>query len=105
MTMKKSYLLYPRGTRLTFFRALSALFPRAQAIFLLGDAFDEGQWVDDQEWKEYLRRFRSMFRRSDSVPMIVVPGNHDIGFHYHLINHPCTLTTVTVLTFERGRYL
>ena len=58
-------------------------------IFLLGDVFDEGQWVDDDGWQEYLRRFRSIFRRAESVPMIVVPGNHDIGFHYHLKNHPC----------------
>ena len=60
-----------------------------QVIFLLGDVFDEGQWVDEDGWNEYVRRFHSIFRRSESLPMVVVPGNHDIGFHYHLTEHPC----------------
>jgi len=59
-----------------------------EIVFLLGDVFDEGQWVDADGWQEYLRRFHLIFRRANDVPLVVVPGNHDLGFHYHLTQNP-----------------
>lgn len=51
------------------------------AVFVLGDLFDEGKWSSPKDFKEDVRRFRMMFRHSASTELFVVVGNHDIGFH------------------------
>ncbi|XP_067830872.1 metallophosphoesterase 1 [Heptranchias perlo] len=54
------------------------------AVFILGDLFDEGKWSSPKDFKDDVRRFRMMFRRSTSTELFVVVGNHDIGFHYEM---------------------
>lgn len=54
-------------------------------VFVLGDLFDEGDMVDHEEFKEYVRRFRSHFHARNSVPVISAAGNHDVGFHYKYV--------------------
>lgn len=67
------------------FQTAMALF-QPQLVIFLGDLFDEGQWVTDTEWKEYVRRFHRLFHTPDHVKVVAVVGNHDIGFHY--VAHP-----------------
>ena len=55
------------------------------AVFILGDLFDEGKWVQDaDEWRAYVERADEMFRTPPGVPLHVVVGNHDVGFHYDM---------------------
>lgn len=51
-------------------------------VFILGDIFDEGQWVDDEYFRAYLRRFQYLFRTPEHMPVYSAIGNHDVGFHY-----------------------
>ena len=45
----------------------------------IGDVFDEGQWVNPEEYNEYVKRFNYLFPTKNSVVLV---GNHDVGFHY-----------------------
>lgn len=48
-----------------------------------GDLFDEGQWVDEKQFKEYVLRYRRLFHTdSEKTKVFGALGNHDIGFHY-----------------------
>lgn len=51
-------------------------------IFFLGDLFDEGSWVNPQQYRQYVDRFRRLFATPASIQTHAVVGNHDIGFHY-----------------------
>lgn len=53
---------------------------KPNVVFVLGDLFDEGDLVNHDDFKEYVRRFRSHFQAP--VPVISAVGNHDVGFHY-----------------------
>uniref|UniRef100_A0A336LLC1 Metallophosphoesterase 1 homolog n=1 Tax=Culicoides sonorensis TaxID=179676 RepID=A0A336LLC1_CULSO len=54
-----------------------------ELIFILGDVFDEGKWVNDQQYKEYLDRYFRIFNtHGTKSKLISIVGNHDIGFHY-----------------------
>lgn len=53
-------------------------------VFILGDVFDEGQWVSDKNFREYLLRFHTIFQTPNQMPVYSAVGNHDIGFHYRL---------------------
>nr|XP_009937243.1 PREDICTED: metallophosphoesterase 1 [Opisthocomus hoazin] len=53
-------------------------------VFILGDVFDEGKWSSPQAWADDVRRFRKMFKYPVSTELVVVAGNHDIGFHYEM---------------------
>ncbi|KFV62496.1 Metallophosphoesterase 1, partial [Dryobates pubescens] len=53
-------------------------------VFILGDVFDEGKWSSPQAWADDVRRFQKMFRCPVSTELVVVVGNHDIGFHYEM---------------------
>lgn len=55
------------------------------AVFILGDIFDEGQWVNDSYFQQYLLRYHEMFRTPDHIKVYSAVGNHDIGFHYRLV--------------------
>lgn len=35
-----------------------------------------------QHWEDDVRRFHRMFRHSPDTELVVLVGNHDIGFHY-----------------------
>ncbi|XP_072114889.1 metallophosphoesterase 1 isoform X1 [Mobula birostris] len=54
------------------------------AVFILGDLFDEGKWSSPKDFKEDVRRFQIMFRHSTNTELFVVVGNHDIGFHHEM---------------------
>ncbi|XP_064006313.1 metallophosphoesterase 1 isoform X3 [Pogoniulus pusillus] len=53
-------------------------------VFILGDVFDEGKWSSPQAWADDVRRFEKMFQCPVSTELVVVVGNHDIGFHYEM---------------------
>ncbi|XP_063182597.1 metallophosphoesterase 1 isoform X3 [Chroicocephalus ridibundus] len=54
-------------------------------VFILGDVFDEGKWSLPQAWADDVRRFRKMFKHPVSTELVVIVGNHDIGFHYDFV--------------------
>ncbi|XP_053322172.1 metallophosphoesterase 1 [Spea bombifrons] len=56
-------------------------------VFILGDLFDEGKWSNSKAWDEDVERFHRMFRHPSHTELIVVVGNHDIGFHYEMTIH------------------
>uniref|UniRef100_A0A8B9FV75 Metallophosphoesterase 1 n=1 Tax=Amazona collaria TaxID=241587 RepID=A0A8B9FV75_9PSIT len=56
-------------------------------VFILGDVFDEGKWSLPQAWADDVRRFRKMFKFPASTELVVVVGNHDIGFHYEMTTY------------------
>uniref|UniRef100_A0A1B0FEQ8 Metallophosphoesterase 1 homolog n=1 Tax=Glossina morsitans morsitans TaxID=37546 RepID=A0A1B0FEQ8_GLOMM len=53
-------------------------------VFILGDLFDEGYFVNQHYFREYIRRFRSYFHTPQHIRLISIAGNHDIGFHYRM---------------------
>ena len=63
---------------------------KPDVVLILGDIFDEGNWVNDKGYEEYVARFKSIFSVPSSSRLYAVHGNHDINFHYamhpHLIN-------------------
>lgn len=42
--------------------------------------------MNDEEFDEYVQRFRRLFYVPDGTRLISAMGNHDIGFHYR--THP-----------------
>ncbi|XP_042436828.1 uncharacterized protein C630.12-like isoform X1 [Zingiber officinale] len=63
---------------------LSILPFRPDFVIFLGDLFDGGSSLSDEEWKESLNRFEHIFTLSEKdgfqIPIYYVPGNRDIGF-------------------------
>ena len=56
---------------------------RPELVVFLGDVFDEGKWAGDEEFRDYIARFRSLFRVDPKETEVrVVIGNRDVGFHY-----------------------
>ncbi|XP_036375075.1 metallophosphoesterase 1-like isoform X2 [Megalops cyprinoides] len=55
-----------------------------EVVFILGDVFDEGKWSSAKDWEDDVRRFRKMFRHPRDTELIVLVGNHDVGFHYEM---------------------
>ncbi|XP_023682114.1 metallophosphoesterase 1 [Paramormyrops kingsleyae] len=55
-----------------------------EIVFILGDIFDEGKWSSRQDWKHDVQRFLRMFRHPGDTELIVLVGNHDVGFHYEM---------------------
>lgn len=64
------------------FRVAKFLF-KPDLIIFLGDLLDEGLTAGQKEFSEYVERFSLIFPIDDSDKRIIVPGNHDIGFHDH----------------------
>lgn len=64
----------------TFQSAVTLFSP--EHIFILGDIFDEGNWVDSNQFREYMDRFAKLFYVPPSVQVHALAGNHDVGFHY-----------------------
>ncbi|PAV76099.1 hypothetical protein WR25_21567 [Diploscapter pachys] len=59
-----------------------------EVVFFLGDLMDEGQWTDEELFKNYAKQFRSIFGVpvGSKIHQYVVAGNHDLGFHHAI--HP-----------------
>ncbi|KAG5008983.1 hypothetical protein JHK87_017498 [Glycine soja] len=58
---------------------------KPDVILLLGDYFDGGPYLSDEEWQESFNRFRHIFglnaqRKYTDMPVYYIPGNHDIGY-------------------------
>ncbi|XP_055596047.1 metallophosphoesterase 1 homolog [Uranotaenia lowii] len=67
------------------FQTAMTLF-KPEAVFVLGDIFDEGNWVNQKEFDVYVDRFRKLFHTPKETQIYSIVGNHDIGFHY--ATHP-----------------
>ncbi|MBN3310963.1 MPPE1 Metallophosphoesterase, partial [Amia calva] len=57
---------------------------KPEVVFILGDIFDEGKWSSPKDWEDDVRRFLQMFRHPSDTELVVVVGNHDVGFHYEM---------------------
>lgn len=68
-----------RQARSSFEAAVTWLKP--EAIFILGDLFDEGKWARDEEWLENEERARILIASASShgIPVHILAGNHDVG--------------------------
>lgn len=52
---------------------------RVDAVIMVGDMMDWGRGVfDDEEYENYLARFKSIFKVPEGVQMKFVAGNHDV---------------------------
>lgn len=58
-----------------------------EVVIILGDIFDEGNWVNDKGFEEYVERFKSIFYVPPSTRLYAIHGNHDINFHYSMHSH------------------
>lgn len=55
-----------------------------QIIFFLGDLTADGQTSTNSQWNQTVKHFRSLFSVNEEIRLYVIPGNHDIGFHYEV---------------------
>lgn len=77
-----------------------------------GDLFDEGEWCNQQQFQEYVDRFYLLFPIPENVKMYVVPGNHDMGFHYKIgqirynrFNNAFNVSAVQLLTIKGNHFV
>ncbi|CAL4939802.1 unnamed protein product [Urochloa decumbens] len=72
----------------------SAMLPfKPDVVLFLGDHFDGGPYLSDEEWQESLFRFKHIFslneqRSKPHVPIYYLSGNHDIGYSAFFSVHP-----------------
>lgn len=85
---------------------------KPDVILFLGDHFDGGPYMSDEEWQESLFRFKHIFsmsgqRTNPHVPVYYLSGNHDIGYSaFHspkVIDYDCfflsfLMTSVCIFT-------
>ncbi|KAH9606478.1 hypothetical protein KSS87_009432 [Heliosperma pusillum] len=73
---------------------VSSVMPfKPDVILFLGDYFDGGPFLSNQEWQESLSRFEHIFdvgesKRSKDIPVYYLTGNHDIGYAWHANHKP-----------------
>ncbi|GAA6092956.1 metallophosphoesterase 1 [Tachysurus ichikawai] len=60
---------------------------RPEMIFILGDVFDEGKWSSPKDWEDDVKRFKQIFNHSSDTELVVLIGNHDIGFHHEMTSY------------------
>ncbi|XP_076868736.1 metallophosphoesterase 1 isoform X2 [Brachyhypopomus gauderio] len=60
---------------------------RPEMVFILGDVFDEGKWSIPEDWEDDVRRFKQIFRHPSDTELVVLIGNHDIGFHHEMSSY------------------
>ncbi|KAK2815049.1 hypothetical protein Q7C36_023315 [Tachysurus vachellii] len=60
---------------------------RPEMIFILGDVFDEGKWSSPKDWGDDVKRFKQIFNHSSDTELVVLIGNHDIGFHHEMTSY------------------
>jgi len=66
-------------------------------VLFLGDHFDGGPYMSNEEWHESLFRFKHIFsmneqRRKPHIPIFYLSGNHDIGYSAFFSAHPEVLS-------------
>ncbi|KAF8029224.1 hypothetical protein BT93_E1784 [Corymbia citriodora subsp. variegata] len=65
---------------------LSSILPfKPDVILFLGDYFDGGPYLSDEEWQDSLNRFKHIFdlktqEKHTECPVYYIPGNHDVGY-------------------------
>ncbi|XP_061340909.1 uncharacterized protein C630.12 [Gastrolobium bilobum] len=69
--------------RRSFFSSVLPFKP--DVILFLGDYFDGGPYLSDEEWKESFSRFKHIFGldaqgKYTDMQVYYIPGNHDIGY-------------------------
>ncbi|ESW07344.1 hypothetical protein PHAVU_010G121800 [Phaseolus vulgaris] len=69
--------------RRSFFASVLSFKP--DVILFLGDYFDGGPYLSDEEWQESFSRFRHIFGlnaqgKYTDMQVYYIPGNHDIGY-------------------------
>lgn len=81
-------LFHPGILLLTIFRSFQTAIQlfEPDVVLILGDIFDEGNWVNDRQFDEYVGRFKSIFEVPATTKLYAIHGNHDINFHYQM--HP-----------------
>ncbi|OVA05817.1 Phosphoesterase domain [Macleaya cordata] len=73
---------------------LASILPfKPDLVLFLGDFFDGGPQLSDEEWQESLSRFRHIFDlnhrgRYSDIPVYNIPGNHDNGYAAVLSHNP-----------------
>ncbi|EPS70674.1 hypothetical protein M569_04089, partial [Genlisea aurea] len=73
---------------------LSSVLPfRPDAVVFMGDYFDGGYVLSDDEWQESLSRLRHIFslnmlRKTPVVKTYFLSGNHDVGYSAFLSHNP-----------------
>lgn len=58
------------------------LLHQPEIVFVLGDLFEDGEYVDGKYFQKYLKRFHRTFKTPNHIKVFSAVGNHDIGFHY-----------------------
>ncbi|XP_048031089.1 metallophosphoesterase 1 isoform X1 [Megalobrama amblycephala] len=83
-----------------------------EVVFILGDVFDEGKWSSSQDWEDDVRRFKRIFRHSSDTKLVVLIGNHDIGFHNEMTKQKLerfeqvfNVTSARILTIRGVNFL
>ncbi|KAL8170789.1 hypothetical protein V2J09_022593 [Rumex salicifolius] len=66
---------------------------KPDVLLFLGDYFDGGHIMFDEEWEDSLNRFKHIFGlntpdRINDMKVHYIPGNHDIGYAAHIYNKP-----------------
>ncbi|PAN49282.1 hypothetical protein PAHAL_9G438700 [Panicum hallii] len=76
----------------------SAILPfEPDMVLFLGDHFDGGPYMSDEEWQESMFRFKHIFslneqRRKPHIPIYYLSGNHDVGYSAFFSAHPEVLS-------------
>ncbi|XP_054781516.1 uncharacterized protein C630.12 [Prosopis cineraria] len=66
---------------------------KPDVMLFLGDYFDGGPYLTDEEWKKSFSRFRHIFGLNEQgryaeMQVYYIPGNHDIGYEYDHAQRP-----------------
>uniref|UniRef100_A0A1J3IGF6 Calcineurin-like phosphoesterase domain-containing protein n=1 Tax=Noccaea caerulescens TaxID=107243 RepID=A0A1J3IGF6_NOCCA len=69
--------------RRSFFQSILPFKP--DAVLFLGDYFDGGPYIPEDEWQESLSRFEHVFGLNSQgkvmdIPTFYITGNHDVGY-------------------------
>ncbi|XP_010462279.1 PREDICTED: uncharacterized protein C630.12 [Camelina sativa] len=69
--------------RRSFFQSVLPFKP--DVVLFLGDYFDGGPFLPEDEWQESLSRFKHVFGvnsqgKVGDIPTFYIPGNHDVGY-------------------------
>lgn len=64
-------------------------------VVFLGDLFDEASFSSDEVFEDAMRDFEKVFHLCPSQDRIVIPGNHDVGFHDQMVAYPHLLQRFT----------
>lgn len=68
---------------------------KPDVVIFLGDLFDEASFSSDQEFETAMTDFNATFGMDVEQERIVIPGNHDVGFHDQMTAFPHLLSRFT----------